>query len=300
MKKLLLLIVSFFVLAPAVAENDRTFAWEISSAEDSSSLNTLYMMGSIHFADASFYPLRKEIEDAFTHSNHLVVELDVNKISHAEYNQIVSENGLLEKGRSIEDTLSKETWLQLRQRLKSLNISYDAVKNYKPGILVLMLAATQVAQLGFDAGLGIDVYFLKKAAQRKDMQIVELETLRQQLSLFIDIPDGELLLRESLYSMDEAELMMADMVRFWKHGDAIKMNELLFEDALNDYPSFGKIYDSLFYERNRKMVTKIDDMLKHRSATKQTSFVVVGSGHLIGDKGIVKLLQEKGYRVKRL
>ena len=56
------------------------------------------------------------------------------------------------------------------------------------------------------------------------------------------------------------------------------------------------------------MVSKIDDMLTARlqgeSQAKlhkqQSYFVVVGSGHLIGDKGIVNVLKEKGYEVKRL
>jgi len=36
-------------------------------------------MGSIHFADKSFYPLRPVIEKAFQHSDALVVELDITK-----------------------------------------------------------------------------------------------------------------------------------------------------------------------------------------------------------------------------
>jgi uncharacterized protein YbaP (TraB family) len=51
----------------------------------------------------------------------------------------------------------------------------------------------------------------------------------------------------------------------------------------------------LFYARNNKMTVKIDDMLKQQGST----FVVVGSGHLIGEKGIVIALKEKGYDVER-
>ncbi len=291
MKKRLIFILSFFVLTAVHAENDKAFVWEVSSES-----NTVYLMGSIHVADNSFYPLRKEIEDAFNRSSHLVVELDVNKIDHDAYNQILLEKGSYKNGKTIEDVLSEETWLQLRQSLKKLNINYDAVKNYKPGILVLTLSAIQVIQMGFDPALGIDVYFLQKATQQSEKKVVELETLQQQLDLFIDMPDGDLLLKESLYSLDESESLMADMVRYWKRGDEVKMNKLLFEDALDEYPAFGEIYDELFYERNRQMTIKIDEMLKQQ----EDYFVVVGSGHLIGEKGIVNALKEKGYKVKRL
>ncbi len=114
--------------------------------------------------------------------------------------------------------------------------------------------------------------------------------------MFLDIPDGNLLLKESLYSLDESEVVMADLVRYWKAGDESKMNKLLFEDALSENPAFSAIYDSLIYQRNNQMSLKIDAMLKQQGSY----FVVVGSGHLIGEKGIVGLLKEKGYKVERL
>ena len=290
MKTILFCLLSFFVATSIHAENDKAFVWEVTAGS-----NTVYLMGSIHFADSSFYPLRKEIEQAFDRSSHLVVELDVNNIQPEKYNQILQEKGSYKNGKTIEDVLSEETWLQLRQSLKKLNIEYDAIKSYKPGILVLTLSAIQVVQMGFDPDLGIDIYFLRKAAKQADKQIVELETLQQQLDLFIDIPDGELLLKESLFSLDESELVMVDIVHFWKQGDEEKMDKLLFEDTLNEYPAFSKIYDSLFYERNRQMTIKIEDMLKQQEGY----FVVVGSGHLIGEKGIVNTLKKNGYKVTR-
>ena len=292
MKKYCLIWLLFFVSATGYAANDKAFFWQVDSDKA-----TVYLMGSIHFADKSFYPLRKEIEDVFKKSDTLVVELDINKIDHNAYNRLLVEKGIYKDGSTIKDAISEKTWLQLEQRLEQLKISYDDVKSYRPGILVLTLTAMQVMQMGFDPGLGIDAHFLNKAASDAPAKkIIELETLEQQVNLFLNIPNGDLLLKESLYSLDESELMMADMVRYWKTGDKEKMNKMLFEDALNEYPAFSAIYDSLFYERNHQMVSKIDEMLKQQGSY----FVVVGSGHLIGEKGIVNALKEKGYKIKRL
>ena len=290
MKKYYLLFL-FFVSATVYAENDKAFFWQVNSGNA-----TVYLMGSIHFADKSFYPLRKEIEDVFKKSETLVVELDINKIDHNAYNRLLVEKGIYKDGVTIKDVISEKTWLQLEQRLAQLNLSYDDIKSYKPGILVLTLTAMQVMQMGFDPGLGIDAYFLNKAtSDAPAKKIIELETLEQQVNLFLDVSNGELLLKESLYSLDESESMMAEMVRYWKAGDEKKMNKLLFDDVLNEYPAFSAIYDSLIYQRNDQMLSKIDDMLKRQG----NYFVVVGSGHLIGEKGIVNALREKGYDVKR-
>lgn len=287
------LVLGLLVFSNAHAENDRAFFWQVTSAQGSASQASVYLMGSIHFADKSFYPLRPAIEQAFKRSDALVVEFDINKTDAQTYNQLLTQRGSYKDGGTIKDVLSEETWRQLRQRLRHLNIPYDSVKNYKPGVLVLTLSAVQVMKLGFDSELGVDAYFLAKAGQKK---IIELESLAQQLKLFLNIPNGDLLLQESLYSLDDAEVLMAEMVRYWKNGDETKMNKLLFEDALNDYPAFSEIYDRLFYERNDSMTKKIEVMLKQQQGS---YFVVVGSGHLIGEKGIVKALIKNGYKVER-
>ncbi|MCK4674928.1 MAG: TraB/GumN family protein, partial [Gammaproteobacteria bacterium] len=253
MKKLFLSILCFFIFSYAHAANDKAFFWQVSS-----DATTVYLLGSIHFADKSFYPLRQEIEDAFNRSKYLVVELDTSQIDSDTYNQLVSQKGTYKKGKTIKDVVSKETWLRLRQQLQQLNIDYDNVKNLKPGMLVLTLSAIQAVQMGLNPQLGIDNHFLLKAVESPGKQIIELETLQQQISLFLNIPNAELLLQESLYSLDEAEMLMSELVRYWKQGDELKMNKLLFEDAIVQYPAFAEIYDRLFYQRNQQMTEKID------------------------------------------
>jgi len=44
------------------------------------------------------------------------------------------------------------------------------------------------------------------------------------------------------------------------------------------------------------MVSKIEEFLR----TKETYFVVVGAGHLVGKKGIIEMLRGKGYPVEQL
>jgi hypothetical protein len=43
------------------------------------------------------------------------------------------------------------------------------------------------------------------------------------------------------------------------------------------------------------MVSKIEDYLKGKGIY----FVIVGAGHMIGEKGIVETLRKKGYRVEQ-
>lgn len=278
----------------ANASEDRAFFWKVESKTA-----TVYMLGSIHFADESFYPLRGEIEQAFKSSDYLVVELDANSISADAYRKQVAERGSYSGADTIKNHLSRQTFKKLSEYLEKMGIPIETVEKQKPGMMMLTLSALEVMKLGLDPKMGIDLHFLNKAEGNKargNKKILELETLDEQFAIFMDFPDGELLLKEVFYSMDESEEFMEDMIRWWKQGDEKKMNALLFEDAIDEYPGFASIYENLFYSRNVKMAGAINGYLK----TKGSYFVVVGAGHLIGEKGIVRLLEKTGHNVKRL
>ena len=212
-----------------------------------------------------------------------------------KYRELVLQQGSYKGEKTIRDVISEETFRQLEFHLRRLGMPLEMVQKQKPGMLVLTLTAVQVMKMGFMPEMGIDAYFLKQAlADNKN--IIELETIEEQMDIFLNITDGDLLLRETLYSMDEAEILMMDMMVCWKRGDVACLERILFEDALNTYPAFASIYDTLFFKRNQDMASEITAFLK----SKGTYFVVIGAGHLVGDRGIPKLLRNAGYQVNRI
>jgi hypothetical protein len=291
MRKILLAITLFVLyIASARAFNDRALFWQVQSDNAK-----VYLLGSIHYADESFYPLRREIEQAFYSSDHLVVEINIDEEKAQRYRELVQQKGTYQGDATIRDDISEETYRQLQHRLRRLGMPLGMVQKQKPGILVLTLTATQVIKMGFMPELGIDAYFLKRAADSRK-NIIELETVDDQMDIFLNIADGDLLLREALHSLDEADMLMMDMTRCWKRGDEACLEKILFEDAMTRYPSFIRIYDDLFFNRNENMAEAIKGLLEGKG----TYFVVIGAGHLVGDKGIPMLLRNAGFAVGRL
>ena len=62
----------------------------------------------------------------------------------------------------------------------------------------------------------------------------------------------------------------------------------VFKDQMTRYE-----YDALVSERNKNWKKQIVELLPV-----QSSLFVVGSGHLPGEKGMIKLLKKAGYKVK--
>ena len=118
----------------------------------------------------------------------------------------------------------------------------------------------------------------------------------EQLKIFLDIENADLLLQDSFYSLEMVQEEMNGLVRAWKQGDEKVMHKLLFDDILNENAAIISLYEPLYFQRNIKMTKSINNYLEGKGQY----FVVVGAGHLIGDKGIVHLLQNAGYSVTRL
>lgn len=290
-KKIIVSIAVYAIFSfQAIASEDRALFWRVDSEQA-----TVYLLGSIHFADESFYPLREEIEQAFDASETLVVEVDVNSPqSMARFQDLMQSDGSYSGDETLKDHLSKKTYQQLQVYLKELGVPLTLVEKQKPGIVVLTLAAIQAQQTGLKPEQGIDLHFLRKI--KNDKKILALETMDEQLRIFLDIEDADLLLQDSFHSLEMVEEEMERLVNAWKQGDEKAMHQLLFEDIVNENAAIRSLYERLYFQRNIKMTNSIKGYLKQKGQY----FVVVGAGHLIGDKGIVRLLQNAGYRITRL
>jgi len=159
----------------------------------------------------------------------------------------------------------------------------------------MTLVALESLKLGFDPNYGIDKYFLSKAEGKK--KILELESLDYQIDLLSHFSDKEqeLFLIYTLKDLNIMEQELDKLTQAWTTGDTKGMESILTRSVSED-KRLSPIFEKLIYERNRKMVSKIEDLLR----TKETYFVIVGAGHLVGNRGIIEILKGKGYFVEQL
>jgi len=272
----------------AFSQEGKSFLWKVQSKA-----STVYLLGSIHFLKKENYPLSQRIESAFEKSDVLVVEANVQDQSKMNA-QAILEKALYPPDESIADHLSSETYELLKGEAARLALPLELINRQRPWFLSLTLDAMELMKLGYDPSYGIDNYFLSKATGRK--KILELEGLDEQLSLLSNLSDKdqELLLALSLRDLQNADQEANKLVQAWKTGDTTGM-EAVVTKSLKEDPKLVPIYEKLIYERNGRIVSKIEDYLKGNG----TYFVVVGAGHLIGERGIVNSLEKKGFRVEQ-
>ena len=273
--------------------NPRTFLWEVRS--ENSSANTVYILGSMHIARETLYPLDKRIEDAFGKTDILAVEVNLSEVDNLLVLNEFMVKGIYSEGDTLEARLSNKTFELVKKKTQELGMDMEEVNICKPWFLALNLVTTESLKLGFDAKYGIDNHFLEKAKGVKN--IVGIETVDYQISLFDSFSDKqqELFLFNTLVDLDILGSEIERIVDIWKKGDIDGM-EFVLRKGLRDYPELADIYEVLIYNRNRNMVVKIESFLK----TGNSHFVILGAAHLVGPEGVIWLLREKGYLVQQL
>ncbi len=273
-----------------------TFSIEAKSLlyKVSSKNSTVYILGSIHLAKEELYPLDREITNAYNTSDILVVEVDPSSQESviAMQNTMVA-SGLYPQGKRLSTELSPGTYDLLKRYTDKVGISLESMQQMKPWVVMLQLTITEMMRLGYSPELGIDKYFLDKAST-DGKPVMELETAQEQMALLSkeDQEFQDKLLLYTLESMHEMEPMLDEMFKGWRRGDA-KAFDKVMNAPLETDPSLKGIYEDLITKRNYKMTERIEDFLK----SNKDYFVVVGSGHVIGEEGIVELLSDRGFSV---
>ena len=270
---------------------EKCFLWSVKSGQA-----TLYLLGSMHVADEGVYPLDPTIETAFKNSDLLVVEINLTKVNHAKLNLRVVQKGLYQGDETLEKNLSKETLDKLKDFLKKRGLPLAALNKQRPWLASLTLTMQEIVKLGYRRELGIDQHFRDKANEQKK-EILELETPEGQLDALSSHSEKlqELLLLSTIEEFSDAKEMMARMLVAWKRGDAGEVNRLIRSTAVEN-SELRPLMKVVFDDRNARMVENIATYLK----TDRTYFMVVGAGHMVGDKGIVSLLRDKGLAVRQM
>jgi len=83
----------------------------------------------------------------------------------------------------------------------------------------------------------------------------------------------------------------------WLAGDAEAMNKqtkMKLLELKDELPGIVHYYNQIFVNRDINIAKKLAGYLENEED--HTYFVIVGAFHLIGDDGLLNLLQNKGYK----
>ncbi len=268
-------------------EEKRAFFWKATGEK-----GTLYLLGSLHLGDQSLYPLPQMVTDAFAASDVVVVEADLLDDSKKELMDALKDRGRYTEKGNLEAHVKPVTWNKTVDMGKRLGFNEEMLRPLKPWLAALILHAESQKQAGYSPEFGVDHAFLKESQGKKP--VLEMENLEEQANMFEALSDleQEQLLLQTLRELGRAPDVYRDAIEAWKQGDAEAM-DLVVRHAFDSGPIGERLFKSFYADRNERMANRLKEM----AGDGRTYFVVVGAGHLGGESGMLKLLQDKGFKI---
>ena len=266
--------------------------WQV---QDKESRVRLYLFGSLHYGDENFYPLPDAVLRAYRDSDILAVELDIDALDGRKVRTALEQNGYYAGEKNLQTDLDSQTWTSLINVANTLDVDVQRLNQFKPWLAAMQLTNRQLALSDYQQSLGLDKYFLSEARNQK--VVLELESLDEQMQLFNQLSEIEQreFLQTTLNEHEKVEESLNKLADAWYRGDEDVLQTLVFS-AFRKRELGQKLYQSIFVERNKNMLNAIDAQLKES----QKIFLVVGIGHMLGDDGLVSLLEGRGYRVTQV
>jgi hypothetical protein len=290
----LLVVLAAAFLMPAVAQDGTTVQsdqvpplWRTEDAD-----TTVYLLGTIHLMTEGVTWFKGPVREAFDGADTLVVELNQNKVSRQTQQQLVREVAVLPQSEKLSSAISDDTMSQLTSLLEPMGVPRSAINRWKPWYAGLTVTTVLAQQAGFLPQYGVDVTLLQEAQQR-GTDVRELEDFETQLELFDELnrDDALYMLRDALEEQGEIKDLFRDLRDAWLSRDFATLEEILLESREENPEFFGKV----FVDRNRRWADALESLMEAEAGT---IFLAVGVGHLIGDRSLITMLEERGYEVE--
>ena len=266
--------------------------------------NYIYMMGSIHAADDAVNNMPDYFENAFKECTALAVEADITAVTD-DLSQAMdlTKKMMYTDGTTIKDHISDETYQKVVKLLTDNNSYMELYDYYMPWVWTSLIDNIVLQKSGLDANKGVDTVLINRA-KKENKKVLEVESVDFQLDLFKGFSDEMQEIMLQSYTEDgaiEAQVeALNELYDKWKKG-TIKAEDVIDdvdessmtdeEKALND--EYNK---KMLDDRNIGMADKAEEYMQGS----ETVMFVVGAAHFQGEKGILKLMEDKGCTVTQL
>lgn len=279
-----------FALAAAALAGGNAAAdpivWTVSGGN-----STVYLFGSVHMLPEGGFTIDGKLAEALNDADKVCLEIDLGAVDDAEMQRLTLARVIDPQGRDLFTLLGPDAE-KTKSAAAAAGLPLEPLAQFEPWFAGMMLSLLALQQHGFDIENGVErIVDASARAARKSM--CGFESADEQLALFDEMPlerQREFLL-QAIQEAGEVEAETHRLLLAWRAGDDDAMSAL-FDEDFEDYP---ELVDRLVYDRNARWAEQISELL----AGKEDVLVVVGAGHLVGERGLPALLEKRGFKVGR-
>lgn len=285
MKKLIFTIIA--AIACSVTSHAQLL-WKISG---NNLKEPSYIFGTYHVANMSITDSIKGFKQAFDSSRQLYGELDMSFMADMSSIQKMQQAAMLPQDSLLNTLYTPDEYELIDQACKKyIGIGADMLKMLKPVAISSQITVSASTKLmsGLSQNEQLDMA-LQKKAKEANKKVCGLETLDQQINILFNTPITEQA-KELLKYVKDGNI--EEDIR--KLADAYMKQDIdQLDSIIQETENEGESMDELIYNRNKNWAEQMNGIMQEAP-----TFFVVGAGHLSGEKGVINLLEEKGYKVE--
>lgn len=262
--------------------------------------NKIYLFGSIHFANIPMLEFPEYVMNAYTNSKYLACEFNINKFLREVDQEELLKDYYYVSPDSLDKHVSKEAYDKIVKYMEGLKLTEEQIKYYSLSFIDTLITEEILVKSNVGSDSGVDAHFLDKA-ENDGKTILEVESYEFQNNLDKSFPDRvkELEIVDAIDNKEEAINDLNELYKYWKEGNVSELTKLLTE---LDETGYSKEDLELLKDYNKKMLDDRNIGMKNKLEEYFNNgydvFYMVGAAHLLGDKGIAKLVEQDGYTVK--
>ncbi len=262
-----------------------------------------YIVGTYHLAPASFADSIPGLREAFAATEQVYGEVDMMETLKPENAAKMQAAMMLPEGKTLSSLLDKDQMDRLNALLREvmgMDMNNEALAKQldKLSPMVLETQLTLLVYMKNIEGLNpvdlIDSYFQREAA-KTGKAIGGFETSDFQMEILYGDP-LERQVEKLMCFVDHFQegVEMADFITAaYFAQDLVQLEELNIEEQEGPCASNPEDNEKLIYGRNADWVKAMPDIMQ-----KEPTFFAVGAFHLCGERGVLKMLEEKGYKIE--
>ena len=292
MKKKILFLLMLLCITMGVKAQ---LLWKISGSDLS---KPSYVLGTHHLAPLSiidsipaFYKVLDEVDEVYG-------ELVMSEMSNPLNIQKMQQAVVMPGDTTLHTLLTPSQYDSAAVKIKALmGVDLNMLDRMKPSFITSQVAVLLAMKTikGFNPQQQLDVWVQSEAIKR-GKTVAGLETMDFQTQILFNSQSLERQAAQmmcTLMHLDESQQMALKLTDGYMQQNLSKMEEVLNTRMGNDCDPLPEEEEVLIYGRNASWVKQMPAIMKAR----QTLFVV-GSGHLLGERGVLHLLRMQGYKVE--
>jgi uncharacterized protein YbaP (TraB family) len=252
---------------------------------------TVWLFGSVHLLPKGGFSVGGALAEALADADRVCMEIDSDAEDEATAASVTLARAVDPGGRDLFELLGSDAD-RVRGAAEDAGIPLEALAMFEPWFAGLTVSVMALQARGYDVEHGVE-QIIQAEARAAGKTGCGLETLDGQLGMLDGLP-AELQAEILLQAIDEAseiDTLIEPMLAAWRAGDERGLERSLGED----FEGYPELADVLIYRRNARWANEVAAMLDGD----EDVLLVVGAMHLVGDRGLPALLDDRGFRVER-